>query len=239
MKQAGHDQSEGFLYSFHAAAPTVDKLVIIAASSSERLEVVKGKLASREPITWGVPFSVPNLAEGVTLSVDQPLRNAKPQRAQGEVAGGDPNPAVAVLFTKANGATGRTVLLGNKPQPMRISDERVLTYREKPGKIRNFESTLSVISDGVIATSETIKVNHPLSYGGFIMYQSNYDENRPTYSGIQVVKDPGLFLVEAGLWILMFGVLQTVLMRSWQPVWRRRPKSSRKKQSDKTAEVVA
>ncbi len=232
MAESGHDTSEGLIYTHRPAAAATPRALLIVGSTAERLEVVDGEVLGRSPLTWGQKFAVPRLAEGVALTVEQPLRSARVRTFRGELPGGAPNPAVEVSLWTSGREAGRHLFVGKDSEPLRLSERRVLVYREKPGKIRNFESTLSVLQGGAVVATKTIKVNEPLSYGGFTMYQANYDAERPTYSGIEVVKDPGLWLAEAGLWLLMFGVFQTVVMRSWQPVWRKKPKTPRTGRSD-------
>jgi cytochrome c biogenesis protein ResB len=50
-------------------------------------------------------------------------------------------------------------------------------------------------------------VNDPLSYKGYSFYQSNYRKEDPTYSGILVVRDPGLPVVWAGFVMVCAGVI--------------------------------
>jgi len=45
------------------------------------------------------------------------------------------------------------------------------------GAVRDWKSTLSVIEDGTKLFEKTIEVNHPLSYKGFVFYQSGYGYN--------------------------------------------------------------
>jgi len=42
------------------------------------------------------------------------------------------------------------------------------------GSVRDWKSTLTVIENGKLHLSKTIEVNHPLSYKGFVFYQSSY-----------------------------------------------------------------
>lgn len=59
------------------------------------------------------------------------------------------------------------------------------------GAVRAWKSTLTVIASGREKTTETIKVNHPLSYQGFVFYQSSYgwDWNNPRLDIL--VRKPG------------------------------------------------
>jgi len=50
------------------------------------------------------------------------------------------------------------------------------------GSVKDWKSTLSVIADGRPVQAKTIEVNHPLSYKGFVFYQSSFgrDWENPT-----------------------------------------------------------
>jgi cytochrome c biogenesis protein len=45
------------------------------------------------------------------------------------------------------------------------------------GAVKDWKSTLSIIEDGNVLFDRTIEVNHPLSYKGFVLYQSSYGYN--------------------------------------------------------------
>ncbi len=45
------------------------------------------------------------------------------------------------------------------------------------GNVKDWKSTLTVLEDGKPVRSKIVEVNHPLSYKGFVFYQSGYDWN--------------------------------------------------------------
>jgi hypothetical protein len=78
--------------------------------------------------------------------------------------------------------------------------------RDEPNK--RFASILSIVdAAGNVVVSQTVVVNDPLVYGGYYFYQANYDEKDPTYSGIQVVRDPGMWWVYLGKLMMVLGSL--------------------------------
>ncbi len=121
---------------------------------------------------------------------------------------------VRVLKDGAEVMAPRDVLAGGDAVP--IADGRYrLILQEEEDRIRQFFSTLSVIEDGKpVVDKERVWVNNPLWYGGFALYQANYDPRNPRYSGIEVVSDPGLPVVYAGLALLVFGVLHVFYLRN-------------------------
>ena len=136
--------------------------------------------------------------------------------------GGEPNPAVEVEIKGADGKVDKTLLFGKNPRAIDLGGGRLLVYKEKPEMIKNYRSTLTVLRDGHELMTQEIKVNHPMYFEGFAFYQANYDPNNPLYSGIEVVRDPGLPIVNFGLWTLMLGVFHTIALRNWKPWWERK-----------------
>lgn len=51
---------------------------------------------------------------------------------------------------------------------------RFETYYYKDGSVKDWKSTLSVIKNSQNLLTKTIEVNHPLSFKGFVFYQSGY-----------------------------------------------------------------
>jgi hypothetical protein len=60
------------------------------------------------------------------------------------------------------------------------------------GPIKGFKSTLDFVEGNeAVVQAKTIEVNHPFSYKGYTFYQSGYNPDDPSYTSLQVVKDPG------------------------------------------------
>ena len=47
---------------------------------------------------------------------------------------------------------------------------------------------------------------YPFEFGGWMLYQVNYNPEDPTYSGLEAVRDPGVFWVFAGFALICVGV---------------------------------
>lgn len=84
-------------------------------------------------------------------------------------------------------------------------------------KIKNFRSTLELRENGEVVKEKTIRVNSPLSYRGYTLYQSSYRPYDLTWSTIQVVKDPGVPIVYSGFFFLICGL---VMLLCFKPVAR-------------------
>jgi len=105
-------------------------------------------------------------------------------------------------------------------QPLRLGGGRVLVLAHKEGEtVRDYLSTLSVLESGRVVKTETIEVNYPLEHNGFVVYQADYRPDDPTFSGFQVVGDPGLWFVYLGLLLNALGIVCAVF---GPPIMRRR-----------------
>ncbi len=113
-------------------------------------------------------------------------------------------------------------------QAVEIGGGRVLALTPKGDDVRDFLSTVTVFEEGKPVLTRKVEVNHPLSFGGFSLYQSEYDPRDPTFSGFEVVRDPGLVIVYAGLVMMMLAVGHVMLV---VPVMNR----LRKKRGDEAA----
>ncbi len=89
--------------------------------------------------------------------------------------------------------------------PVDIPGYRVLYAREE--KIRDFYSVLQIIDGGEVVAKKKIEVNDPLRYKGYALYQSSYDTEGLSWSGLQVKKDPGVPFVYAGFLIQISGMV--------------------------------
>jgi cytochrome c biogenesis protein ResB len=82
--------------------------------------------------------------------------------------------------------------------------------------IRAYRTDASVLnSAGKELKRQTVEVNLPLSFGGYTFYQASYDEAQHEWSGIQVVRDPGVAVVYAGFGLLTFGVFFTLYAKPY------------------------
>ncbi len=105
------------------------------------------------------------------------------------------------------------------PFSVKLLDFRKIDY---PGTemAAAFESDVELTdaSRGIILI-RTIKMNHPLSYRGFKLFQSSYVPGTPETTVLSAHKDPGTCLVYVGFITVIAGVLSLF-------IFRRRPRPS-------------
>ena len=228
MQGSEHGKTD-LVFEFNAGAQNIGRSVVIAADKAERIIVEDGRVVGREAMVWGKPFAATATDPDLTLTMHEPVLAAVHRAEWEEAESGPDNPAIEVEAIR--GADRASfVLLGKSSPPVQLSPKRVLVYHEKPNKVRNYKSTITVLEDNKPVMTRLMQVNDPQSYKGFDFYQSNYDPKNPRYSGLQVVHDPGLLLVNIAFWVLMYGVMHTVMLRRWTPWWER--KRGRRKGSD-------
>ena len=71
---------------------------------------------------------------------------------------------------------------------------------------KDYFSDLEVEVDGASGkVRKMVEVNHPLHYGGYYFYQSDYDHQGGTYTVLSVTSDTGLGIVFGGYFLLCLG----------------------------------
>lgn len=82
---------------------------------------------------------------------------------------------------------------------------RYLVWDEPAGMVKDYHSDLSVLVDGREALRRTAEVNHPLAYGGWLFFQTSYDDKFHSYTVLEALRDPWLPLFYAGALMLALG----------------------------------
>jgi cytochrome c biogenesis protein len=75
------------------------------------------------------------------------------------------------------------------------------------GFIKDFRSKVVIRKQDKEILKETIEVNRPLRYKGYSFYQASYDRDNFKWTGLDVVKDPGVPFVWCGFILLNLGVI--------------------------------
>lgn len=99
-----------------------------------------------------------------------------------------------------------------------------VSYYPNSKLIKAYETKISISEGNVLKKEGIIRVNQPLSYKGFSFYQYGYDQELPDQTLIQAVKDPGMPIVYAGFFLLLFGLIgsfKSVFMSYSAPMYSR------------------
>jgi hypothetical protein len=129
-------------------------------------------------------------------------------------AGAAPEPS-AVLQIDADGKSFETPpLAASAAKVVPIPGGRAfLAFERREEDVKTFRSAVTVIQGGASRTG-LVSVNEPFTYGGWTFYQSNYRQDDPTYSGLQVVRDPGVPWVFLGFALISAGVIYMFYVES-------------------------
>ncbi len=115
------------------------------------------------------------------------------------------NPAVAIEVNQ-HGLSKEQVMVAHHPSAFFLAPTRALTFEKRAEEKRAYVSWVTA-RQGSDEVKQTIKVNEPMSYAGWTLYQVNYDPKDPSYSGLEAVYDPGVFWVFTGFALICAGVL--------------------------------
>ncbi len=90
----------------------------------------------------------------------------------------------------------------------------------EPPALMSIASTVSLVRDGATVKRGLVAVNRPLRFDGISIYQTAFgnDPAGKGYTGLQIVKDPGLPLVWAGFSLLLVGLFLSFYY-SFRQVW--------------------
>lgn len=127
-----------------------------------------------------------------------------------------PGPLAAKLrITHPGGDPVERWFLSDHPEAGRWQDGTLsLVLGSNRNKVKEWRSLL-VASDGETTRRQMIRVNHPMVFAGWTMYQTDANLEDPTYSGIQVLYDPGWYFIEPGLILVCFGVIFMFWIKPW------------------------
>jgi cytochrome c biogenesis protein ResB len=118
------------------------------------------------------------------------------------------NPALKIALSQDAKDRKESWLFARFPGMHMSEDEPLeVVYNFSPPEIKDYKSSLEISENGEIKASRIIEVNHPFQYKGYTFYQSSYRPEDLTFTGLEVVKDPGIPLVYIGFSSLMVGLV--------------------------------
>jgi len=114
------------------------------------------------------------------------------------------------VFAEVEGPSGKVedwIFSSNQYATWYTDNNFALVYESTGESISHFTSMLRIVENGQTVAEKTIRVNDPLEYKGYVIYQSSYDPEAGNFSGLQIVKDPGIPIAYSGFGALCFGVV--------------------------------
>ena len=118
------------------------------------------------------------------------------------------NPAIQVRVLDEEGHSGEKWLFGRHPDFHGDTQTELFPlmryFYQKD--LKDFVSVVNVIDGGKVVQKTRISMNKPLEYKGWKFFQNNYDPDQRRWTGLEVSKDPGVFLIYLGSILLCIGV---------------------------------
>lgn len=117
------------------------------------------------------------------------------------------NPAIEIELQDKNGEKKIFWVFARYPDVHQQETERFnFVYQWEVRRPKEFVSKIAVIKEGKEVLNKDIRVNSPLQFGGYSFFQSSYDTDGLNWSGLRVVKDPGVGIVYSGFFLLIAGL---------------------------------
>ena len=188
-----------FIYSEHIDPK--EKLLV----SSARNDAIIAEIPTEVGVESGIADTgykikvlryLPDFAmDTITKSVVS--RSAKPN-----------NPAIeARLKSKAGQISAFWVFARFPGMHQKIDPNFKFAYHWVGRRPKDFISQVTVLKGGKEIKRADIRVNEPLRFDGYTFFQFTYDTEALSWSGLQVVKDPGVGVVYAGFIMLIAGLI--------------------------------
>ncbi|MCF6149592.1 MAG: cytochrome c biogenesis protein ResB [Candidatus Kuenenia sp.] len=116
-------------------------------------------------------------------------------------------PAIRVRIDGPSGKKEDWLFADSKYATWYKDNNFAMIYEPTGESVKHFISNLRIVKNNQTVMEKSIKVNDPLKCDGYVIYQSSYDPEKGSYSGLQIVKDPGIPVVYSGFGALCFGVI--------------------------------
>lgn len=149
-------------------------------------------LALDASVTGVVPYIPPADADPVALAFEDPSDEAVTLRFEGE------------------GFQETKTLLANSGEAGEYTRAGRFSVTFGTDAVREYRAYLRIEDKddpSKVKKEQIVRVNQPLSYGGFTFYQESYDKKIPNYTGIKVKRDPGAGVAQLGLVLMAVGIV--------------------------------
>ncbi len=117
------------------------------------------------------------------------------------------NPAIEVELRDKAGTAKKFWVFSRFPDMHKeIETDFKFVYNWVMRRPKDFISKVTIFKNGKEVISKDIRVNDPLSFFGYTFFQSTYDSQALNWSGLKIVKDPGVPVIYLGFIMLMLGL---------------------------------
>lgn len=195
-----------------------ERALLVLGKSREVLALEKGRVARRDRLgSDSGPFpGIPGARYRIFPSAQE---SRTPSTRSEEWI----HPVAAIELRKGEEESSIYMLSADHRKPLLFPDgNTVLAFERKADDIKAYRSRIAVMNGASKTLERTLAVNAPLHVGGYSFYQSDFREEDPDYSGLLVVRDPGLPWIWTGFAMICAGVAWTFYVR---PRTRRREES--------------
>ncbi len=118
------------------------------------------------------------------------------------------NPALEVELIDPQGKAKNAWIFARFPDIHQgISTDFQIRYNWAPRRPKDFISKVTILKDNQEVLNRDIQVNAPLNFAGYNFFQSGYDSQNLSWTGLQVVRDPGVPVIYAGFILLIVGLV--------------------------------
>lgn len=191
MMHREEDLPGGLEFEFTAgAAPSGGGTDVYIVGGEEKVYVFRGgRLVGESPIEFGSPVTFEASGSELVLSIQELYRDEP----------------LCELVVREGGTADTLVVSPLFGEPIRHRGLEYVSTFQRERDIEDYKSAVRVFEDGSEVMVRTIEVNHPLVYGGWSIYQQSYNETDWTWTGFEVVRDPGLWVVYTGFVMMCLG----------------------------------
>ncbi len=185
--------------------------VLFSKNDMKIRSIENGRISKEMPLIIDRPFVFKNGYSATPLSL---LSNARieqkyiPNPQTRSIS--ERNPAIQVTLSDPDTGKSETAWLdGREARPTTFFGNNLgLIYRLKDEEAKDFRSKITLLDfSGKTLAQREISVNGPLVYKGLWFYQSNYNPEDPSVSGVMVVYEPGLWITYLGFAMIAIGTI--------------------------------
>ena len=197
MHEGGLPEGLTLEYTLQGITQTGGTRVYIVGGEN-RVYIVRGEhVVSESPIEFGSPVSFKASGHDLQFAVQELYRDEP----------------YCELVVRDGAAVDTMVISPLFSDPIRHHEAGYLSTFRRGRDLRDYKRRVRVLANGEEIMAKTIEVSHTLVYGGYTIYQQSYNEVDWTWTGFEVVRDPGLWIVYLGFIMMCIGSIYVFYVR--------------------------